>query len=147
MSRTGIVDRAKRLGRSGQQWFKRTCRDKQWFNNIVTAVGRFIEVKASRLGRNVAMGHFSYVGDAEIGANVNIGAGTVTCNFDGVDKNQTIVEEGAFIGSDTMLVAPVRVGARAVTGAGSVVIRDVPPGAKVAGVPAQQLRAKEGQHS
>ena len=72
-----------------------------------------------------------------MGPDVNIGAGTVTCNFDGVDKHQTIIEEGAFIGSDSMLVAPVRVGARASTGAGSVVTSDVRAGARVVGAPAR----------
>ena len=99
-------------------------------------VGNFGEVKNSRLGRGVAMGHFGYVGDASIGASVNLGAGTVTCNYDGVSKHRTIVEEEAFIGCDTMFVAPVRVGARAVTGAGAVVTKNVPPGRLAVGVPA-----------
>ena len=77
------------------------------------------------------------MGDSWVGPDVNLGAGTVTCNFDGVDKHQTVIEEGAFIGSDSMLVAPVRVGAGASTGAGSVVTKDVPAGAKVVGVPAR----------
>ena len=100
-------------------------------------IGNFAEVKKSRLGKGTQMGHFSYVGDAWVGPDVNIGAGAVTCNYDGVDKHPTIIEEGAFIGSDSMLVAPVRVGARASTGAGSVVTKDVPAGAKVVGVPAR----------
>ena len=100
-------------------------------------IGNYAEVKNSRLGKGTKMGHFSYVGDSWVGPDVNIGAGAVTCNFDGVDKHQTIIEEGAFIGSDSMLVAPVRVGAKASTGAGSVVTRDVPAGARVAGVPAR----------
>jgi bifunctional UDP-N-acetylglucosamine pyrophosphorylase/glucosamine-1-phosphate N-acetyltransferase len=100
-------------------------------------LGNFGEVKNSTLGRGTKMGHFSYVGDATIGEDVNIGAGTITCNFDGVRKHRTVIEDGAFIGSDTMLVAPVRVGAGAKTGAGSVVTRDVPAGALVYGVPAR----------
>jgi len=102
-------------------------------------IGNYVEVKNSRIGSSSAAGHFSYLGDADIGAGVNIGAGTITCNYDGVSKHLTTVEEGAFIGSDTMLIAPVTVGARALTGAGSVVTRDVPPAGRVAGVPARLL--------
>ena len=100
-------------------------------------VGNFGEVKDSHLGAGVKMGHFSYVGDATVGAGVNIGAGTVTCNYDGVQKHPTVIEEGAFIGSDTMLVAPVRIGARARIGAGAVVTHDVPPDSVAYGVPAR----------
>jgi bifunctional UDP-N-acetylglucosamine pyrophosphorylase/glucosamine-1-phosphate N-acetyltransferase len=100
-------------------------------------IGNFVEVKASRLGAGTKAGHFSYIGDARVGARVNIGAGAVTCNFDGRKKSKTIIGDNAFIGSDTMLVAPVRVGRGASTAAGSVVTRDVPEGALVAGVPAQ----------
>jgi len=101
-------------------------------------MGNFGEVKNSRLGPGVKMGHFSYVGDAEIGEGTNIGAGTITCNFDVHGrKNRTVVGKGAYIGSDTMLVAPVELGDGAVTGAGSVVTKDVPPGAVVYGVPAR----------
>ncbi len=100
-------------------------------------MGNFGEIKNSTLGPGAKMGHFSYLGDAEIGAEANIGAGTITCNYDGVHKHKTIVEAGAFIGSDTMLVAPVRVGEGAKTGAGAVVTHDVPAGAVVYGVPAR----------
>lgn len=103
-------------------------------------VGSHAEIKASRIGRGARVGHFSYVGDADVGAGVNVGAGAVTCNFDGLAKHRTIIEEGAFIGSGCMLVAPVRVGAGAVTGAGAVITRDVEPGARVAGVPARAMR-------
>jgi bifunctional UDP-N-acetylglucosamine pyrophosphorylase/glucosamine-1-phosphate N-acetyltransferase len=106
-------------------------------------IGNFVEVKASRIGAGSRAGHFSYIGDAKIGAEVNIGAGTVTCNYDGENKNETVIEDGAFIGSDTMLVAPVRVGREAATGAGSVVTKDVPDGAKVAGVPARRTTPAE----
>jgi len=99
-------------------------------------VGNFVEVKKSRLGRRSKAMHLSYLGDATIGAGVNIGAGTVTCNYDGKDKHQTIIEDNVRIGSDTMLVAPVTVGKGSVTAAGSVVTEDVPPNTLVAGVPA-----------
>ena len=92
-------------------------------------VGNFVEVKNSRLGKRAKANHLAYIGDAEVGDGANIGAGAVTCNFDGEQKHRTEIGEGAFIGSDTMLVAPVRVGAGATTGAGSVITRDVPDGA------------------
>lgn len=100
-------------------------------------MGNFGEVKNSYLGRGSKMGHFSYLGDATIGEEVNVGAGTITCNYDGSHKHRTTVGDGAFIGSDTMLVAPVTVGAGARTGAGSVVTRDVPAGETAVGVPAR----------
>ncbi|MGI9104751.1 MAG: bifunctional UDP-N-acetylglucosamine diphosphorylase/glucosamine-1-phosphate N-acetyltransferase GlmU [Pyrinomonadaceae bacterium] len=104
------------------------------------AVGNFVEMKKSRLGRKSKAMHLTYLGDATIGDRTNIGAGTVTCNYDGVNKNPTVIEQDVKIGSDTMLVAPVTVGARSITGAGSVVIRDVPPDTLVAGVPATVKR-------
>lgn len=110
-------------------------------------MGNFGEVKNSRLGPGAKMGHFSYLGDAEVGANVNIGCGTITCNYDGVRKHKTIIGEGAFIGSDTMLRAPVTIGKRATTGAGSVVTHDVPDGAVVFGVPARAKPRLEGEFS
>jgi bifunctional UDP-N-acetylglucosamine pyrophosphorylase/glucosamine-1-phosphate N-acetyltransferase len=105
-------------------------------------IGNFAEVKESRLGSGVMMGHFGYVGDASIGANVNLGAGMVTCNYDGKNKHRTMIEAGAFVGCDTMLVAPVKVGAAAVTGAGAVVTDDVPPGRLAVGAPARIRRKK-----
>lgn len=101
------------------------------------AVGNFVEVKKSRLKRGTKAMHLTYLGDATIGERTNIGAGTVTCNFDGTNKHETIIEDDVKVGSDTMLVAPIRVGARSVTGAGSVVTKDVPPDSLVAGVPAE----------
>jgi len=86
------------------------------------------------------VGHFSYLGDATIGQGVNIGAGTITCNFDGEHKHPTTIGAGAFIGSDTMLVAPVSIGRGARTGAGAVVTKDVPPHTLAAGVPARVIR-------
>ena len=103
-------------------------------------MGNFGEVKNSTLGPGVKMGHFSYVGDATLGSEVNVGAGTITCNFDGVRKNPTVIGEGAFIGSDTLLVAPVTVGAGARTGAGAVVTKDVPPDTLAVGMPARAIR-------
>ncbi len=106
-------------------------------------IGTSAEVKNSRLGKDTRSGHFSYIGDAKLGSNVNIGAGAVTCNFDGLNKNETIIGNDAFIGCDTMLVAPVEVGDGAVTGAGSVVTKDVPPNSLVVGVPAKVRAATE----
>jgi bifunctional UDP-N-acetylglucosamine pyrophosphorylase/glucosamine-1-phosphate N-acetyltransferase len=103
-------------------------------------MGNFGEVKDSTLGPGTKMGHFSYIGDAEIGAEVNIGAGTITCNYDGEKKNPTTIDDGAFIGSDTMLVAPVRVGKRARTGAGAVVTKNVPDDTLAVGMPARAIR-------
>jgi bifunctional UDP-N-acetylglucosamine pyrophosphorylase / glucosamine-1-phosphate N-acetyltransferase len=101
-----------------------------------SVVGNFVEAKKSRLGRRSKAMHLTYLGDATIGENTNIGAGTVTCNYDGKDKHPTVIEDDVRIGSDTMLVAPVRVGKGSVTAAGSVVTEDVPPNTLVAGVPA-----------
>jgi bifunctional UDP-N-acetylglucosamine pyrophosphorylase/glucosamine-1-phosphate N-acetyltransferase len=92
-------------------------------------VGAFVDVKSTNIGRGSKVPHLSYIGDADIGEDVNVGAATVTVNFDGYRKHRTVIEDGARIGSDTMLVAPVRVGRGATTGAGSVITRDVPDGA------------------
>lgn len=100
-------------------------------------VGTSAELKNSVLGDNSRCGHFSYLGDATLGENVNIGAGTVTANYDGSQKHRTTIQDHAFVGSDTVLVAPVTVGKRARTGAGAVVTRDVEAGATVLGVPAR----------
>ncbi|MGO3741572.1 bifunctional UDP-N-acetylglucosamine diphosphorylase/glucosamine-1-phosphate N-acetyltransferase GlmU [Kerstersia sp.] len=87
-------------------------------------IGNFVEIKKSTIGPNSKVNHLSYIGDAEIGADVNVGAGTITCNYDGVNKFKTIIEDGAFIGSDTQLVAPVTVGRGATVGAGTTLTRD-----------------------
>jgi len=108
-------------------------------------MGNFGEVKDSTLGAGTKMGHFSYIGNATIGPNVNIGAGTVTCNFDGEHKHPTEIGEDVFIGSDTMLVAPVKIGDRARTGAGAVVTKDVPPDTLAVGMPARAIRKLENK--
>jgi bifunctional UDP-N-acetylglucosamine pyrophosphorylase/glucosamine-1-phosphate N-acetyltransferase len=103
-------------------------------------VGNFVEIKNAILDEGVKVGHLSYLGDASVGAHANIGAGTITCNYDGVMKHRTEIGERAFIGSDTMLVAPVRVGARALTGSGSVITEDVPDDAVAIGRARQVLK-------
>lgn len=103
-------------------------------------MGNFGEVKDSHLSEGVKMGHFSYIGNAEIGANTNIGAGTITCNYDGEKKHPTTIGEDVFIGSDTMLVAPLTIGARSRTGAGAVVTKNVPEDTLVVGVPARAIK-------
>jgi bifunctional UDP-N-acetylglucosamine pyrophosphorylase/glucosamine-1-phosphate N-acetyltransferase len=109
-------------------------------------VGNFAELKNTRLGAGSKQHHMSYLGDAEIGAGVNIGAGSITANYDGTRKHPTTIGDGAFIGVDTMLVAPITVGKGARTGAGAVVTRDVPAGKLAVGVPARirEPRAKPG---
>jgi bifunctional UDP-N-acetylglucosamine pyrophosphorylase/glucosamine-1-phosphate N-acetyltransferase len=92
-------------------------------------VGNFVELKKTTLGARSKANHLSYLGDATIGADVNVGAGTITCNYDGRTKHPTVIEDGAFIGSDATLVAPLKVGGRAYVGAGSTITDDVPAGA------------------
>jgi bifunctional UDP-N-acetylglucosamine pyrophosphorylase / glucosamine-1-phosphate N-acetyltransferase len=94
---------------------------------VSARIGNFVEIKKSVIGDGSKASHLSYLGDAEIGRDVNIGAGTITCNYDGHDKHKTIIEDGSFIGSDSQLVAPVRVGQGAYVGSGSTVTMDVPP--------------------
>jgi len=91
-------------------------------------IGNFVEVKNSRIGEGSKVNHLSYIGDTDMGAGVNIGAGTITCNYDGANKHRTVIGDGAFIGSDTQLVAPVTVGAHATLGAGTTLTNDAPPG-------------------
>ena len=88
-------------------------------------VGNFVEVKKSKIGKNSKINHLSYVGDASVGKNVNIGAGTITCNYDGKKKNKTIISDGAFVGSNTALVAPIKIGKKSIVGAGSTLTKDV----------------------
>jgi len=106
-------------------------------------VGNFVEIKKSVLGRNSKANHLSYIGDATVGENTNIGAGTITCNFDGKNKHATEIGNNVKIGSDTMLVAPVKVGDGSVTGAGTVVTKDVPPNKLVVGSPGRAIRSLE----
>ena len=102
-----------------------------------THIGTHAELKNARLGAGVKMGHFSYLGDVEVGAGANIGAGAITCNYDGEQKHRTTIGAGAFIGSDSLLIPPIEIGARARTGAGSVVTKDVPADGNAVGHPAR----------
>lgn len=106
-------------------------------------MGNFGEVKDSYLAEGVKMGHFSYIGNAQIGANTNIGAGTITCNYDGEKKHATEIGEDVFIGSDTMLVAPLKIGAGARTGAGAVVTKNVAEDTLAVGMPARAIKKLE----
>jgi bifunctional UDP-N-acetylglucosamine pyrophosphorylase/glucosamine-1-phosphate N-acetyltransferase len=105
-------------------------------------IGNFAEVKKAKIGAGTQQHHFSYLGDAEVGENVNVGAGSVTANFDGTAKHRTVIEDGASIGVDTMMVAPVTIGEGATTGAGAVVTRDVAPGKTVVGMPARPIEMR-----
>ena len=91
-------------------------------------IGNFVEVKKSVIGQDSKVNHLTYIGDADVGARVNVGAGTITCNYDGVNKFRTVIGDDAFIGSDTQLIAPVEVGAGATIGAGTTLTRNAPAG-------------------
>jgi|SoiMethySBSTD1v2_1073268.scaffolds.fasta_scaffold23868_3 bifunctional UDP-N-acetylglucosamine pyrophosphorylase/glucosamine-1-phosphate N-acetyltransferase len=112
-------------------------------------IGNFVEVKASRVGAGTKANHLSYIGDSEVGANVNIGAGTITCNYDGANKNRTVIEDDCFIGSDATLVAPVRIARGSYIGAGSTISKDTPAGqltvsrAKQVSIPGWKPRKKK----
>jgi bifunctional UDP-N-acetylglucosamine pyrophosphorylase/glucosamine-1-phosphate N-acetyltransferase len=108
--------------------------------NEDVSIGNYVEIKNSTLGRGTKSGHHCYLGDSDIGSNVNIGAGTITCNYDGEQKHRTTIKDNAFIGSDTKLVAPVTIGKQSITGAGSIVTKDIPDFAKGVGSPARILK-------
>ena len=103
-------------------------------------IGNYVEIKNSTLGNGTKSGHHCYLGDSDIGSDVNIGAGTITCNYDGTNKHRTIIKDEAFIGSDTKLVAPVTIGKRSITGAGSIITKDIPDFSKGIGVPTRILK-------
>jgi len=103
-------------------------------------IGNYVEIKNSTLGNGTKSGHHCYLGDSDIGSNVNIGAGTITCNYDGTDKHRTIIKDEAFIGSDTKLIAPVIIGEKSITGAGSIITKDIPDFSKGIGTPARTLK-------
>jgi bifunctional UDP-N-acetylglucosamine pyrophosphorylase/glucosamine-1-phosphate N-acetyltransferase len=110
-------------------------------------IGNFAEIKKSQVGAGTQQHHFSYLGDAEVGEDVNVGAGAVTANFDGVNKHSTVIGAGAFIGVDTTLRAPITIGPGARTGAGAVVTRDVPAGKTVVGMPARPIELRRGHRA
>ena len=95
---------------------------------LFRSIGNFVEVKNSQIAKQSKANHLAYIGDATIGSKVNVGAGTITCNYDGVNKHRTVIEDEAFIGSDTQLVAPVTVGKGATLGAGTTLTKDAPAG-------------------
>lgn len=108
-------------------------------------IGNYCEIKNSSIGQNSKSGHFSYLGDSMIGENVNIGAGTITCNYDGTNKNKTIIEDNVFIGSNTMLVAPIKIGKNSITGTASVITKNVPENSKAIGAPARIFKRDQSK--
>lgn len=106
-------------------------------------VGDFVEIKNANIGTGTKVPHLTYVGDADVGSGTNIGCGTITCNYDGRNKHRTVIGDNVFIGSNSSLVAPVTVGSNAKTGAGAVIIRDVPEGSVVVGVPAKPIHSRD----
>ncbi|MDD5692829.1 MAG: NTP transferase domain-containing protein [Candidatus Omnitrophica bacterium] len=136
-----VIERDVKIGKRCSVGPFAHLRESVRLGNEVTA-GNFIEMVRARIGAKTFVKHFSYIGDSTLGASVNIGAGTVTANFDGLKKNYTIIKDKVNIGSDTVIVAPARIGRSATTGAGSVVTKNVPDNTVVAGVPARTLRKK-----
>jgi len=109
-------------------------------------VGNFVEIKKTRMGRGAKANHLTYLGDSDIGSGVNVGAGTITCNYDGADKHMTVIEDGAFIGSDATLVAPVRIGKGAYVAAGSTITENVPADALALGRSRQTTKEYWARH-
>ena len=109
-------------------------------HRVTLSIGNFVEVKNSKLAKGATAAHLSYIGDASVGEDTNIGAGAITCNYDGAAKHQTTVGDNSFIGTNVSLVAPLTVGEGAYVGAGSVVTKDVPPGALAVGRAQQTIR-------
>jgi bifunctional UDP-N-acetylglucosamine pyrophosphorylase/glucosamine-1-phosphate N-acetyltransferase len=136
-----VLERGVKIGKRCQVGPFAHLRDNVCLKDDVTA-GNFIEMVRSSIGSKTFVKHFSYLGDASVGDNVNIGAGTVTANFDGKNKNHTVIQENVNIGSDTIIVAPVHIGKSVVTGAGCVITKNVPDNTIVAGVPAKILRKR-----
>jgi bifunctional UDP-N-acetylglucosamine pyrophosphorylase/glucosamine-1-phosphate N-acetyltransferase len=125
--------------------FARLTADVSIGNEVL--IGNFVELVRTTVGEGTRIKHHTYLGDTTVGKNVNIGAGTITANYDGVNKNRTVIEDGAFIGVGSVLIAPVKVGKASTVGAGCVVLRgrDVPKGATVVGVPARILEKRSGK--
>lgn len=136
-----VIERGVKIGKRCSVGPFAHLREDVCLGDNVTA-GNFIEMVRVKIGAKTFVKHFSYLGDSSVGANVNIGAGTVTANFDGEKKNYTVIQDNVKIGSDTVIVAPAKIGKFAITGAGSVITKNIPPRAVVAGVPARILKKK-----
>ncbi|MDD5408541.1 MAG: NTP transferase domain-containing protein [Candidatus Omnitrophica bacterium] len=139
-----VIERGVKIGKRCSVGPFAHLREGTELKDDVTA-GNFIEMVRAKIGAKTFVKHFSYIGDSSIGACVNIGAGTVTANFDGLRKNNTVIKDRVCIGSDTIIVAPVKIGRDAVTGAGSVITKDIPDNTVVVGVPARILRKQGGK--
>jgi len=134
-----VIERGVKIGKRCSVGPFAHLRENVELKDDVTA-GNFIEMVRAKIGSKTFVKHFSYIGDSHVGSSVNIGAGTVTANFDGINKNCTVIQDNVNIGSDTIIVAPAKIGKFAVTGAGSVITKNIPDKAVVAGVPARILR-------
>jgi len=139
-----VIERGVKIGKRCSVGPFAHLREGAELKDDVTA-GNFIEMVRAKIGAKTFVKHFSYIGDSSVGSCVNIGAGTVTANFDGLRKNNTVIKDRVCIGSDTIIVAPVKIGRDAVTGAGSVITKDIPDNTVVVGVPAKILRKQGGK--